>query len=251
MSGKESGMSLVRRLFLTRLGLGAGVLGATVVGANAALASVSAALPAANGAAALPAAPASPADASGSWKPARHEQDDWYDQIPGQHRFLIDTDNGEAMAWGLRFGNNYFTANVNAYGLKESDLAVIIVARHRSTSFGYNNAMWAKYGKYFSEQAEFVDPKTKEAPALNVYLTADGDQPAPIDDMVKKGAHFAVCGMSSRAIAGRVAKGTGGKADDILKELTSNLVPNARIVPAGILAVSRGQERGYTLATVV
>ena len=237
MSEKESGLSLVRRLFLTRLGLGAGVIGASVVGANVAGASVAAAPPA--------------ADAGGSWKPARHEQDDWYEQIPGQHRFLIDTDSADAMSWGMRFAGNYFNANINAYGLKESDLAVIIVARHRSTSFAYSNAMWAKYGKYFSEQAEFVDPKTKEAPTVNIYLTAEEGQGAPIDEMVKKGVHFAVCGMSSRAIAGRVAKGTGGKADDILKELTSNLVGNARIVPAGILAVSRAQERGYTLATVV
>ena len=234
MSEKESGLSLVRRLFLARLGLGAGAIGASVVGANVAAAM-----------------PARAADAGGSWRPARHEQDEWYEQIPGQHRFLIDTDNGEAMSWGLRFANNYFNANQNAYGLKQSDLAVIIVARHRSTSFGYSNAMWAKYGKYFSEQAEFIDPKTKQAPTLNVYTVGEEEQPAPIDDMIKKGVHFAVCGMSSRAIAGRIAKGTGGKADDILKELTSNLIGNARIVPAGILAVSRAQERGYTLATVV
>jgi len=232
MREKESGLSMVRRLFLTRLGLGAGVIGASVVGATAAMAS-----------------PA--ADAGSTFKPARHDQDAWYDQIPGQHRFLIDTDNGEAISWGMRFAGNYFNSNVNAYGLKDSDLAVIIVARHRSTSFAYNSAMWSKYGKYFSEQAEFVDPKTKEAPTANVYLTAEEGQTAPIDEMVKKGVHFAVCGMSSRAIAGRVAKGTGGKADDILKELTSNLVGNARIVPAGILAVSRAQEYGYTLATVV
>ena len=236
MSEKESGLSLVRRLFLTRLGLGAGVLGATVVGANAALSAP---------------VPAMPADASGSWKPARHDQDAWYDQIPGQHRFLIDTDNADAMSWGMRFAGNYFNANMNAYGLKDSDLAVIIVARHRSTSFTYNNAMWAKYGKYFSAQAEYVDPKTKEAPTANIYLKAEEGQAAPIDGMIKRGVQFAVCGMSTRAIAGRVAEGTGAKADDIVKELSANLVGNARIVPAGILAVSRAQEYGYTLATVV
>jgi hypothetical protein len=25
------------------------------------------------------------------WRPARHAQDDWYDKIPGQHRFVFDT----------------------------------------------------------------------------------------------------------------------------------------------------------------
>jgi intracellular sulfur oxidation DsrE/DsrF family protein len=235
MNEKNTGLNLLRRLFLSRLGLGAGVIGAAVAGANAVLAS-----------------PAKAAD-EGNWRPAHHPQDDWYDQIPGQHRFLVDTDNPEAMSWGLRFASNYFTANQSDYGLKDSDQAVIIVARHRSTSFGYNNAMWAKYGKYFSEQAEYVDPKTKEAPTANAYLAGEGAaaQPGPIDEAVKKGMHFAVCSMSTRAIAGRVAKGTGAKQEDVVKELTSNLIANARMVPAGIVAVSRAQERGYTLATVV
>lgn len=224
---------LARRLFLGRLAAGAGVLGAAVAGTSAVLAPNAAA-------------------ADESWKPARHAQDDWFDQIPGQHRFLLDTASADAMSWGLRFASNYFNTNQNAYGLQPSDLAVIIVARHRSTSFGYNNDMWAKYGKYFSEQADFVDPKTKEAPTVNVYLAVDEASGATsIDDIIKKGGHFAVCSMSSHALAGRIAKGTGGNADAIFKEMSGNLVGNARLVPAGIVAVSRAQERGYTLATVV
>ena len=35
----------------------------------------------------------------------------------------------------------------------------------------------------------------------------------------------------------------------LYKELTANLVANARMVPAGIVAVNRAQERGYTLVT--
>jgi intracellular sulfur oxidation DsrE/DsrF family protein len=38
--------------------------------------------------------------------------------------------------------------------------------------------------------------------------------------------------------------------DDIIKELTEHLVPNSHMVPAGIVAVSRAQERGYTFSYV-
>jgi intracellular sulfur oxidation DsrE/DsrF family protein len=38
--------------------------------------------------------------------------------------------------------------------------------------------------------------------------------------------------------------------DDVFKELTERLVPNARMVPAGIVAVSRAQEHGYTFSCV-
>jgi hypothetical protein len=50
-------------------------------------------------------------------------------------------------------------------------------------------------------------------------------------------------------IAGRTAKATGD-TDAIIKELGANLVcPNARLVPAGIVAVNRSQERGYSIVS--
>ena len=210
--------SVARRWFLTRLGAGAGVLGATAVGSSTALAQ---------------------APAGASWKPTRHSQDDWLDKIPGQHRFVFDTTTPDGLALGLLFASNYFTANRDAYGLQDHDLAVVIVARHKSTSFGYNDAMWAKYGKQFSEQSGFADPKTKQAPTANLYADR-------IDPLIKKGVQFAVCQMSSRRISGAIAQATGGDAGNILKELAANLMPNARIVPAGIVAVNRAQERGYS-----
>ena len=148
MNGEKLRSLKARRLFLARLGVGAGVVGASVASSPAALAQVAADTP---------------------WRPARHTQDDWYDKIPGVHRFLFDTSTGDSMGWALQFATNYFAANQEGYGLKDSDLAVVIVARHKSTSFAYNDAIWAKYGKQISEQAEFMDPKTKEPPKINVY----------------------------------------------------------------------------------
>jgi intracellular sulfur oxidation DsrE/DsrF family protein len=225
---RELQISMARRGFLARLGAGAGVVGATVVGASDAHAQQ----PAAN-------AP---------WKPARHAQDDWYDQIPGVHRFIFDSTTAEGMEWALRFAGNYFTANQDAYGLKDSELAVIIVARHKSAPFGFNDAMWAKYGKQLSEHADFVDPKTKEPPKFNIYATTgEGSaQRGQMDVLIKRGVHLVVCQMSTRAIAGKIAQAVGGDAGSIFKEIAGNLVGNAHLVSAGIVAVNRAQERGYS-----
>jgi intracellular sulfur oxidation DsrE/DsrF family protein len=226
MSGKWLQSLMARRSFLVRLGTGAGVLCATDISS--------------------PLAAQSAPDAR--WRPARHSQDDWYDQIPGQHRFVFDTTTPEGMALALRFANNYFMANHSAYGLKDSDLAVVIVARHKSTPFAYSDAIWARYGKELSEQAEFRDPKTKAPPKINVYAApADGpDQGGTMDALIKKGVHFAVCQMATRALAGKIAKATGADADAIFKEIGKNLIPNSRFVSAGIVAVNRAQERGYS-----
>jgi intracellular sulfur oxidation DsrE/DsrF family protein len=222
MSERKNGgwweSSVARRFFLTRLGAGAGFLGAMAAGSSTALAQ-------------------SPAGAA--WKPARHNQDDWFDKIPGQHRFVFDTTTPDGLALALLFASNYFTANHDAYGLEDHDLAVVVVARHKSTSFGYNDAMWAKYGKQFSEQSGFTDPKTKGVPTSNLYAER-------MDPLTNKGVQFAVCQMSSRRISGAIAQATGGDSEAILKELAANLRPNARIVPAGIVAVNRAQERGYS-----
>lgn len=217
---------MARRSFLVRLAAGAGVLCAAEISSPVA---------------------AQPAPDT-RWRPTPHPQDDWYDKIPGQHRFLFDSTTPEGMALALRFANNYFTANESAYGLKDSDLAVVIVARHKSTPFAYSDAIWAKYGKELSEQAEFRDPKTKAPPKINVYAApADGSEhDGAMDALIKKGVHFAVCQMATRAIARRIAKATGVEADAVFKEIGADLIPNSHLVSAGIVAVNRAQERGYS-----
>jgi intracellular sulfur oxidation DsrE/DsrF family protein len=226
MTENELQSSMARRKFLARLGAGAGVVGASVIASSSAEAQAAADAP---------------------WRPARHTQDDWYDKIPGVHRFLFDSSTAESMGWALQFASNYFTANQDVYGLKESDLAVIIVARHKATSFAYSDAIWAKYGKQISEQAEFLDPKTKEPPKFNVYgPMGETQQAGKMEALIKKGVQFAVCQMSTRGIATRIAKANGVEIDSVIKEVTSSLIGNAHMVPAGILAVNRAQERGYS-----
>ena len=227
MNGKGAQSLFARRLFLARLGAGV-----TVAGAAAAV------------------TPGAGAQSAGDarWQPVRHEQDDWLDKIPGKHRLVFDTTTPDGLNTALLFANNYFLANQSGYGLKDSDLAVVIVVRHSSTSFGYNDSIWAKYGVELSKRSNFVDPKTKEPPKINVYATpGDGSASAGrLDSLLKKGVHLAVCQMATRANAGLIAQATGGNADSIFSELAANLVSNSHLAPAGIVAVNRAQERGYS-----
>jgi len=228
MVGKGFQSPVARRLFLARVGTGLGVLG----GATAA---------------GTPAAAAQPAE-DGHWQPVRHPQDDWFDKISGKHRFLFDTTSPEGLASALQFANNYFEANKNSYGLQDSDLAVVLVLRHKSTTFGYNDAMWMKYGAHLSTHANnFTDPKTKEPPTINVYGTPGNaaGQGGRMDALLKRGVHLAVCQMATRNIAGIIARATGATTETVVDELVANLVSNARMVPAGIVAVNRAQEWGY------
>jgi intracellular sulfur oxidation DsrE/DsrF family protein len=176
------------------------------------------------------------------WEPARHDKDDWMDGLPGKHRLVFDTITDERLTDALLFANNFLIVNRSDYGLENKDLAVIVVVRHLSTSFGYNNEMWAKYGASMMGGPGSGGSQAKEPPKANVHA-------ATMDSLSKQGVQFAVCSMATRANAGMIARTAGKSTDTIFAELTSNLVSNARMVPAGIVAVNRAQERGYSLVS--
>ena len=86
-----------------------------------------------------------------------------------------------------------------------------------------------------------------------MYNSADyGNLPnrgTTFESLAKQGVQVGVCSVATRGLAGMIAGAVGGNTDTINSELIVNLVPNARMVPAGIVAVNRAQERGYTLAS--
>ena len=51
--------------------------------------------------------------------------------------------------------------------------------------------------------------------------------------------------MATHRFAGIAARKSGGTADAIFEELGKNLIANAHLTPAGIVAVGRAQERGF------
>jgi len=233
----ETWMRLARRSFLSRFGLAATAFGAGAVGAAAS-------------------ADAQSANPAGSWQPARHAEDDWFEPAAAvKHRFFFDTTTANGLGQALLFANNYFTANRSGYGLTDAELALIICVRHESTQFAFTDEMWAKYPAPFADRSKFTDPKTTKPAIANVYRASGyGTLPSmgvTIDAVIRRGVRFAVCQMATRATAGAAARATGGNADDIYKELTEHLIPNAHLVPAGIVAVNRAQERGFSLASVV
>jgi hypothetical protein len=186
-------------------------------------------------------------------QPARHAEDDWLDRLGAKHRMVFDTTTPDGFGAALVFGNNFLDVNKNAYGLEYLDLGLVIVVRHNSTPFGFNDSIWSKYGKVFAQRLNFNDPKTKLPPEVNVFnasgygttLTSLG---ITLESLTKRGANLAVCRLATRNFAGQIATATGSPADKINEELIANIVTNAHMVPAGIVAVNRAQERGYTFA---
>jgi hypothetical protein len=201
-----------------------------------------------------PVSPAQPASPASSWLPTRHAEDDWFD-VPSKHRIFFDTNAPHGFGEAIFVANNTFSANRSGYGLTDADVAVVICARHESTPFAYTDAMWAKYPAALAERSGFTDPKTKQAAIINVFQAAGygmtlSNQGVLLDAVLKRGVRLAVCALATRATASLIARQSGGNVDEIFKELTEHLVPNAHMVPAGIVAVNRAQERGFSFSYI-
>jgi hypothetical protein len=205
-----------RRSFFSRIGLAAAAL--SVGGANAF---------------AERASPASP----DAWQPARYPKDDWFDQLPGKHRLFFDTLTDAGLREARGFANNYFDGSKSGYGLEQADLAVVICLRHSSTPFAFGDAFWAKYGPIVAETLKLSDPKL----AANPHKTA-------LEALAKRGVHYAVCEMASHRYAGLIARRADADAEAVYKDMAANLVGNGHFVPAGIVAVNRAQEHGYSIS---
>lgn len=240
MKGKQRPSEMARRSFLARVGVGVGLAGSAAISSRA---------------------EAIRSTVRSGWEPARHAQDDWLEHVASQHRFVVDTTSPDGLSLACQFTHSYVAANREDYGLEPSDLAVLVVLRHRSTAFGFTDAMWKKYGKQLSQQSEFTDPEAgrpfltrldelKDRAMISVHLrniyAGGGETSGPMVDLIKNGVHFAVCKTSTRGICASIARATESKSEVVFDELSTNLIPNARLVSAGIVIVNRAQERGYS-----
>jgi len=174
---------------------------------------------------------------------ARHTQDDWFDELPTKHRVIFDTWTAARFAEGVQFAGNYVRVNKDAYSLGDKDIAVVICTRHHTAPFAFTDAMWAKYGKQFSDRMSFLDPKTNKPPTVNLYATQ-------LTNLAKQGVQLAVCALTTRAYTRIIADAFGGKPEEIFTELAANIIAPSHFVPAGVVAVTRAQERGYTMIAI-
>jgi hypothetical protein len=235
MADYDSRSPFARRSFLARLGAATAAFGATLGPTSSDLRADTQA----------------PAAAATRYAPMRHPQDDWLDQLPGKHRFFFDVTTAPVLVDAMQFVGNFYDANKSDYDIAPADLAVIVGLRHNAAPFAYNDAIWKKYGETLARRAEYVDPRNKDAtPSANPHTPvapADAARVRGLAGLIRNGVRFAVCNISTNGIAGMIARAVDGKRDEIYKELSANLITNGRLVPAGILAVNRAQERGYSI----
>ncbi len=181
--------------------------------------------------------------------PADHklvaDAEDWFKKVKGKHRIIYDAPEPHAgfpIIWSWAF---YQTNNQT--GSPDSDLTAVVVLRHNGIPIAMEDKLWEKYK--FGEVFKIDDNNTKAPAVRNPYFDPQGaDFPLPVIDGVKKlqarGVMFCVCDLALTVYSGVVAKSMNQNPEEVKKDWVAGLLPGVQVVPSGVWAVGRAQEKG-------
>ena len=168
----------------------------------------------------------------------------WLNKITGKmHKMIFDAPEvnaGMPVVWPRVWLNS----NNDNYGTTDAQNSAVIVLRHAAIPLAMQDAMWAKYklGEVFK-----LNDAATNAPAVTNIFAKELPLPLPGTGMVAllaKGALFGVCNVAITIYSGVVAKNMNLDAAVVKQDWIANLLPGVQVVPSGVLAESRAQEKG-------
>lgn len=171
--------------------------------------------------------------------------DKWVDNLKGRYRQYFDATSVNS-GFALAYAMNWLDTMKSAYATTDKDLNAVIGFRHFSIPIAYNDGIWAKYK--LGEFAQLNDPKTNTPATRNIYFKPKaGDLMFPtmaIDQLSPRGVTFVVCNVAHTLVSGMLGKKVGVAPDVAKAEFEKGLLPGFTLVPSGVLAVHRAQEKG-------
>ena len=177
--------------------------------------------------------------------PAGDAMDTWFASMNHTYKAIYDCTSPSGAADGVLFASNLLHFSAEKLGTKTEDNSVVVCFRHFATPYGYTDAIWQKYPG-IAQTLKANDPKTGK-PATRNWLLHDlveEFEGANLPGLQTRGVQFAVCGAATEFIA-KLLAGKTGDAKAIEAELAAALVPNAKMAPAGVVAVQRAQKAGF------
>jgi hypothetical protein len=186
-----------------------------------------------------------PSGPTSSPGPVAPWSDAWLDRIKGKHRQFFDAVTPNE-GFALAFAMNFLDLNNDVYGLKDADLTAVVGLRHFAMPMALTDAIWAKYK--VGEFCKVTDPSTQAPAVRNIFIHGEAllFPNSTIDTLVGRNVIFTVCNMALVGLSSHLAAGAGVSAETARQEWMAGLLPGMIVVPVGVLAVNRAQERGCT-----
>lgn len=169
----------------------------------------------------------------------------WFKKIKGKHKIVYDAPEpheGFPIIWSWVF---YKTNNQT--GTPDNELTAMVVLRHSAIPIAMEDRLWEKYK--FGEGFKINDPSTSAPAVKNPFWMPDAKMWVDFGiDGIKKlqarGAMFCVCDMALTVNSMFTAQAMNLNPDEVKKDWLSGLLPGIQVVPSGVWAIGRAQEKG-------
>ncbi len=172
--------------------------------------------------------------------------DKWIGKIKGKHKQVFDApsiNGGLPLAWA-----RVFIMTNEMVGASAKDVTAVVILRHDAIPIGMHNDMWQKYK--FGEAFKPMHLMTKQPITTNLFWKPkEGEWPLPgmaLNELLDAGVMVGLCDMALTVISGVFAKNMNMDAAAVKKEWVESVFPGVQIVPSGVLAINRAQEKGCT-----
>jgi hypothetical protein len=165
----------------------------------------------------------------------------WLNKITGKHKMLFDApevNGGMPVVWPRVWLNG----NNENYGTKDAENSAVIVLRHAAIPIAMKDDVWAKY-----KLGEFFNVKDGDAPATKNGFAKVMPLPLPgtgLEALLASGAQVGCCNVALTVYSAMWAQKNSQDPATVKADWVAGLIPGVQVVPSGVLAVARSQEKG-------
>jgi intracellular sulfur oxidation DsrE/DsrF family protein len=175
--------------------------------------------------------------------------DAWFNSLNGKHKVVFDVSRPNAIypfVWP-----RVFLMTNGATGTPEAENNVVVVFRHDAIPYAFESRLWEKYK--FGEAFQANDPATNKPALRNPFQKpATGDFKVPgvgnvaigINELQASGVKFCVCDVALTVYSAALAQKLNLSAEAVKKDRMTGLLSGIQVVPSGVWALGRAQEKG-------
>jgi intracellular sulfur oxidation DsrE/DsrF family protein len=173
-----------------------------------------------------------------------NDLDGWLDKIKGSEKIVFDAPavhNGFQVIWSWVFLDSH-----NQTGTKDDAITAVVVLRHLGIAPAFRDSVWKKYkfGKHFT----IADPISNTPAERNPYFDPpSGEMPndgMSIKKLQERGVLFCVCEKAIANNSRMIARARSMGEAEVQKDLLEGLLPGIQVVPSGVWAIQKVQQRG-------
>jgi intracellular sulfur oxidation DsrE/DsrF family protein len=174
----------------------------------------------------------------------------FFNKIQGKRKIVFDATQPHEVfpfAWPL-----VFLMTNEATGTPNADCSVVVVLRHSAIGYAMKDELWAKYklGDVFKAGDPVAGVPSATRNPFNNPKPGDykfpgiGEVQIGVQQLQAKGVLFCVCNAALTVYSAAVADGAKLDAAAVKQEWVNGLLPGIQIVPSGVWALGRAQEKG-------